>query len=102
MFSTTPPPARASWQRRRLRLVRLDRLVKTKYKGLDAVRERDGEEAAIEEFFRRRRGERCVGFSRRLLRHLYNATRRANNVGRLFPFYNMAIEDIIESPSCLL
>lgn len=32
--------------------------MKTRYKGLDAVREKDGDEAAIEEFFRRRRGER--------------------------------------------
>ncbi|CBN79212.1 conserved unknown protein [Ectocarpus siliculosus] len=51
------PSSEEAKQRRRVRLVQLDRLVKAKYKGLDALRERDGDEAAIEEFFRRRRGE---------------------------------------------
>lgn len=38
--------------------MRLDRLVKAKYKGLDSVRDQVGEEAAVEEFYRRRRGAR--------------------------------------------
>lgn len=42
-------------QRRRMRTVRLEKLVKPKYKGLDAVREAEGEAMAVEEFFRRRR-----------------------------------------------
>lgn len=45
-------------QRRRMRTVRLEKLVKPKYKGLDAVREAEGEAMAVEEFFRRRRGGR--------------------------------------------
>lgn len=62
MWHASPPDSHhfSILQRRRARLVRLDRLVKAKYKGLDAVRERDGDEAAIEEFFRRRRGERYM------------------------------------------
>jgi len=45
-------------QRRRMKTVRLENLVKPKYKGLDAVREAEGEAMAVEEFFRRRRGGR--------------------------------------------
>ena len=45
-------------QRRRLRSVRLELLVKAKYKGLDSIRDQAGEEAAVEEFYRRRRGAR--------------------------------------------
>ncbi|CAM9497129.1 unnamed protein product, partial [Laminaria digitata] len=50
------PASEEAKRRRRLRSVRLDRLVKAKYKGLDAVRDEVGEEAAVEEFYRRRRG----------------------------------------------
>eukprot|EP00903_Cladosiphon_okamuranus_P006630 g6475.t1 len=52
------PTSEEAKQRRRVRLVKLDRLRKPKYRGLDAVREKEGDEAAIEEFFRRRRGQK--------------------------------------------
>ena len=42
-------------QRRRMKTVRLNSLVKPKYRGLDDVREKQGEAVAVEEFFRRRR-----------------------------------------------
>lgn len=47
-----------STKRRRVRSVRLDSLVKAKYKGLEDVRAREGDHAAMEEFIRRRRGLR--------------------------------------------
>eukprot|EP00904_Undaria_pinnatifida_P007019 jgi/Undpi1/3447/HiC_scaffold_16.g06819.m1 len=55
------PASEEAKRRRRLRAVRLDRLVKAKYKGLDAYRDQLGEEAAVEEFYRRRRGASIYG-----------------------------------------
>lgn len=55
------PASEEAKRRRRLRSVRLDRLVKAKYKGLDSVRDQVGEEAAVEEFYRRRRGASIYG-----------------------------------------
>lgn len=48
-------------QARRHRSVRLDRLVKAKYSGLEGVRERHGHDAAMEEFCLRRLGEARYG-----------------------------------------
>ncbi|CAM9253899.1 unnamed protein product [Sphacelaria rigidula] len=50
------PSSEAAKRRRRVRSVRLDSLVKAKYKGLEDVRAREGDHAAMEEFIRRRRG----------------------------------------------